>query len=200
MSPPTGSSASGVVAVERPHSTPGPEGRVRTSRRMSAKKLAQDKHPPVRAAHDAMFFVNTVRRTCHLPLGAGVAGPLSGVSLSRPSRGLGPEDSSAGFSGFFPCEGLRDDFAGGLLLTAGTGFGFGSGSSTEAFSPSVGISAASDKSSPWGCPPERPNQSQPPTSSGRTSRSTLASQTNSGSPAYRRDSNGPRGAAGLAVP
>jgi hypothetical protein len=34
---------------------PGPEGRVRTSRRMSAKKKS----------HDAMFFVNTPRRLRH---------------------------------------------------------------------------------------------------------------------------------------
>ena len=46
--PPTGSSASGIFIP----ASPGPEGRVRTSRRMSAKKKS----------HDAMFFVNTPRR------------------------------------------------------------------------------------------------------------------------------------------
>ena len=34
---------------------PGPEGRVRTSRRMSAKKLATDRHPPVGAARCDVF-------------------------------------------------------------------------------------------------------------------------------------------------
>jgi hypothetical protein len=45
----------GVEAVERCHAAPGPEGRVSTSRRMSAKKKS----------HDAMFFVNTARRLRH---------------------------------------------------------------------------------------------------------------------------------------
>ncbi len=53
--PPTGSSASGVVAVERCHSALGPEGRVSTSGRRPAKKPAEDRRPSVGAARCDVF-------------------------------------------------------------------------------------------------------------------------------------------------